>query len=53
MYRIVEPQYCTAETDRTLYINYTGFKMKNRKKTHLIKTHKKEKIETEKKISWI
>ena len=28
MYRIVESLYCTPETNITLYVNYTGIKIK-------------------------
>ena len=30
MYRIVESLYCTPETNITLYVNYTGIKIKNK-----------------------
>ena len=32
MYRIVKSLYCTPETNVTLHINYTGIKIKNKKK---------------------
>ena len=36
MYRIVESLYYTPETNMTLYFNYTGIKLKKKKKKWLI-----------------
>ena len=33
-YRTVKSLYCTPETSITLYVNYTGIKIKNSKNKH-------------------
>ena len=40
MYRIVEMLHCTPETNKTLYVNYTGIKIKNLIKKLKIKIKK-------------
>ena len=38
MYRIIESLYCTPETKVTLYVHYTGIKIKKNKASQEITT---------------
>ena len=51
MYRIVEPLYRIPETNISLYVNYTGIKIKNLKKSFGLK--KKKSFGFDKKIQSI